>query len=145
MHRDLSLPTVALSSALLIPVIFSFHRLRTLPTFSSRGIFLFYLTGCSGLVVVGDLFSFFVLYQLMIMAAYMLIAVKDQYYASITYMLFGAVSSAFFLAGIVLLYASGAYSLLGFGLPCGARPCSCRSRRPSSSQPSSLPDPYSVQ
>ena len=159
LHRDLSLPMIALSSvlqiatgifliltfygstgvhvepvsqwdysivfafdstrsyfvaALLIPMLFSFQRLRTLPTFSSRVIFLFYLTGCSGLVVVGDLFSFFVLYELMIMAAYMLIAVKEQYYASIKYMLFGAVSSAFFLGGIVLLYASGAYFNFAF-------------------------------
>lgn len=101
-------------AALLIPMLFSFHRLATLNGFTIRVIFLFYLTGCSGLVVIGDLFSFFVLYELMIMAAYMLIAIKEQYYASIKYMLFGAVSSAFFLAGIVLLYASGAYFNFAF-------------------------------
>ncbi len=100
--------------AYLVPLLFApffFHQLRT---FNLRLIFLVYLGGCSGLIVSGDVFNFFVLYELMIMAAYVLIGINQEFYASIKYMIFGAISSAIFLAGIVLLYASGAYFSFSF-------------------------------
>lgn len=106
-------------AAYLTPLIFSVFRLRQLDSFLLRVIFLFYLGGCSGLIVAGDVFNFFVFYELMIMAAYVLIAIRRDYFASVKYMLFGAVSSAFFLAGIITLYASGEY--LGFDFVEGAR------------------------
>lgn len=91
------------------PLVLSLFRLKSLGSSTMRIVFLFYLSGCSGLVVTGDIFNFFVFYELMIMAAYVLISVNGEFGASVKYMLFGSVSSIFFLAGIVVLYASGAY------------------------------------
>ncbi len=95
--------------ALMIPLFLSLFRLKTLKTFSMHMVFLFYLGGCSGLVTTGDVFNFFVFYELMIMGAYVLISIKDEYSASVKYLIFGAASSAIFLAGIAVLYTSGAY------------------------------------
>ena len=106
-------------AAYLTPLLFSFFRLRQLGSLLLRVLFLFYLGGCSGLIVSGDVFNFFVYYELMIMAAYVLIAIRRDYFAAVKYMIFGAVSSAFFLAGIIVLYASGEY--LGFDFAEGAR------------------------
>lgn len=100
--------------AYLVPLIFSPFFISQIKTFNLRLIYLLYLGGCSGLIVTGDIFNFFVLYELMIMAAYVLIGIHQNYYASIKYMIFGAISSAIFLAGIVLLYASGAYFTFTF-------------------------------
>lgn len=96
-------------AAYLTPLLFSCFRLRQLDRLPLRVLFLFYLSGCSGLIVTGDVFNFFVFYELMIMAAYVLIATHRRFYASVKYMIFGAISSALFLAGIIALYASGAY------------------------------------
>jgi formate hydrogenlyase subunit 3/multisubunit Na+/H+ antiporter MnhD subunit len=95
--------------AFMCPLVLSLFRLKSLGSSTMRMVFLFYLSGCSGLVVTGDIFNFFVFYELMIMAAYVLISVNGEYGASVKYMLFGSVSSIVFLAGIVVLYASGAY------------------------------------
>lgn len=100
--------------ALIIPMVLSLFKLREIDSFSMRMILLFYLTGCSGLVVTGDIFNFFVFYELMIMGAYVLISVKGAYSASVKYMIFGAASSALFLGGVVVLYASGAYFRFDF-------------------------------
>ncbi|TVR86414.1 MAG: hypothetical protein EA428_14575 [Spirochaetaceae bacterium] len=96
-------------AAYLTPLLFTLFRLSLLKTQYVRIIFLFYLAGCSGLLMTGDVFTFYVFYEVMIMAAYVLIGVKSKYYASIKYMIIGASSSALFLAGIILLYASGSY------------------------------------
>ncbi len=101
-------------AAYLIPLFFTLFRLHLLPGQNVRIIFLFYLAGCSGLLVTGDLFTFYVFYEVMIMAAYVLIGIKGKYYASIKYMIIGASSSALFLAGVILLYASGVYFDFGF-------------------------------
>ena len=95
-------------AAYLVPLLFSLARLRQLPSFHLRLLFLLYLGGCSGLLVTGDIFNFFVFYELMIMAAYVLVAARRKFYASVKYMLFGAASSSFLLGGIVLFYATGA-------------------------------------
>ena len=100
--------------ALMIPTLLSLLRLRTLSSPQMVMIFLFYLSGCTGLVVTGDIFNFFVFYELMIMGAYVLISIKGEYGASVKYMIFGAASSAIFLAGIVMLYSSGAYFSYSF-------------------------------
>ncbi len=96
------------------PLILSLFRLKSLGTFQMQTVFLFYLAGCSGLIVTGDAFNFFVYYELMIMGAYVLISVKQEYIASVKYMVFGAASSAMFLGAIVLLYSSGAYFTFDF-------------------------------
>ncbi len=95
--------------AFLIPSLLTIFSLKKLIDFNIRIIFLFYLAGCSGVILSGDIFNFYIFYEVMIMAAYVLIAVERKYYASIKYMIFGAVSSAIFLAGIIMLYASGSY------------------------------------
>lgn len=95
--------------AFLLPLLFSLFHTKSLQKLESRLIFLFYLSGCSGLIVTGDIFNFYIFYEVMIMSAYILVAINGNYYASIKYMLFGAISSALLLAGIILLYASGAY------------------------------------
>ena len=100
--------------ALTVPMILALFRLKSLNTPEMYLIFLFYLAGCSGLIVTGDVFNFFVFYELMIMGAYVLISVKHEYSASVKYMVFGAVSSAIFLGGIVVLYSSGAYFSFSF-------------------------------
>lgn len=96
-------------AAYLTPLLFTLFRLHLLKTQYVRMIYLFYLAGCSGLLVTGDVFTFYVFYEVMIMAAYVLIGVKGKYYASIKYMIIGASSSALFLGGVILLYASGSY------------------------------------
>lgn len=98
---------VAFMASYLVPLLFSLFRRRQLHSFHLRVLFLFFLGGCSGLIVTGDVFNFFVFYELMIMAAYVLIASRRLYYASVKYMLFGAISSSFFLAGIIVMYAAG--------------------------------------
>ena len=100
--------------AFLIPSFCTLFHFRKLTDFNIRTIFLFYVAGCSGLLVTGDIFNFYIFYEVMIMAAYVLIAVNRKFYASIKYMIFGAASSAIFLAGIILLYASGSYFSYSF-------------------------------
>lgn len=95
-------------AAYLVPLLFSLGRLRQLPAGPLRLLFLLYLGGCGGLLVTGDIFNFFVFYELMIMAAYVLVAARGKFYASVKYMLFGSASSLFLLAGIILFYATGA-------------------------------------
>jgi len=97
--------------AYLIPLGLSLLKLRHLEEGNIRILFVFYLVGCSGLIVTGDIFNFYVFYELMIMGAYVLISINRDYGASVKYMVFGALSSALFLGGIVVLYGSGA----GFG------------------------------
>ncbi|TVR68376.1 MAG: hypothetical protein EA427_10715 [Spirochaetaceae bacterium] len=96
-------------AAYLTPLLFTLFRLHLFKTQYVRMILLFYLAGCSGLLVTGDVFTFYVFYEVMIMAAYVLIGIKGKYYASIKYMIIGASSSALFLGGVILLYASGSY------------------------------------
>ncbi len=98
---------------LFIPMAFALFRLKSLDSINVRLVFLFFLAGSIGLLVTGDIFNFFVFYELMIMAAYVLIGLKGNYGASIKYMLTGGISSLFFLAGIIVLYAGGAG--MGFG------------------------------
>ncbi|MBW6516085.1 MAG: hypothetical protein K0B81_05650 [Candidatus Cloacimonetes bacterium] len=100
--------------AFLIPSFFTIFHYRKFTDFNIRSIFLFYMAGCSGIIVTGDIFNFYIFYEVMIMAAYVLISVSKKYYASIKYMIFGAASSAIFLAGIILLYASGSYFSYSF-------------------------------
>ncbi len=109
-------------AAYLTPLLFSLSRLRQLPSFPLRILLLLYLGGCSGLLVTGDIFNFFVFYELMIMAAYVLVGARRKFYASIKYMLFGAASSAFLLGGIVLFYATGADLGFPFAAEFYARP-----------------------
>ncbi|MFW5800899.1 MAG: proton-conducting transporter membrane subunit [Spirochaeta sp.] len=92
--------------ALATPALIGFAHQRILQNPFLRMVFLFYLTGCAGIVVTGDVFTFFIFYEMMIMAAYVLITVRNNFYAGIKYMIIGSVSSAFLLAGIILLYAS---------------------------------------
>lgn len=94
---------------LTVPMIFSFFLIKQLETIYSRVIFSFYLAGCSGIIVTGDVFNFFVFYELMIMAAYILISLKKDYYASIKYMFFGAVSSTILLLAIITWFSFGEY------------------------------------
>lgn len=101
-------------AAYLTPLTLTFFHYKKLTDFNIRLLFLFYLGGCSGLLVAGDIFNFYIFYEVMIMAAYILIAVNRKYFASIKYMLFGAASSAIFLAGIIMLYASGSYFSYSF-------------------------------
>lgn len=109
-------------AAYLVPLLFSLARLRQLPSFALRVLLLLYLGGCSGLLVTGDIFNFFVFYELMIMAAYVLVAARRKFYASVKYMLFGAASSSFLLGGIVLFYATGADLGFPFAAEFYARP-----------------------
>jgi len=95
--------------AYLMPVLLTIFHHHKLPSYNIRMLFLFFSSGCSGLIVSGDIFNFYVFYEVMIMSAYILIAVNKSFFASIKYMIFGAASSAIFLAGIILLYASGSY------------------------------------
>lgn len=95
--------------AYLTPVLMTLFYHKTLVDFNIRILFMFFLGGCSGILVAGDIFNFYIFYEVMIMSAYVLIAVNRKYYASIKYMIMGAASSAVFLAGIILLYASGSY------------------------------------
>ncbi|ERP30934.1 proton-conducting transporter membrane subunit [Chitinivibrio alkaliphilus] len=94
---------------LLIPLCLSIFHLSQLPTLYARVIFLFYLTGCTGIVVSGDIFNFFVFFELMIMAAYVLIALNKDYYASIKYMFFGSLGATFLLAAVIVWFRSGYY------------------------------------
>ncbi|MFA7578482.1 MAG: complex I subunit 5 family protein [Candidatus Muiribacteriota bacterium] len=71
-----------------------------------RNLFLFFLAGCSGLLVTGDMFNFYVFYELMIICAYSIIAANEKFYASLKYMLFGTLSSLFFLGGVIFFYTS---------------------------------------
>ncbi len=96
-------------AAYLTPLLFTLFRLHLFSTPYVRMVLLFYMAGCSGLLVTGDVFTFYVFYEVMIMAAYVLIGIKGKYYASIKYMIIGASSSALFLGGVILLYASGSY------------------------------------
>lgn len=99
---------VPLMLAYLIPLAAAAARLDELASPSLRLLFLLYMGGCSGLIVTADLFNFFVFYELMVMAAYVLVGAKGRLYASVKYMLFGALSAIALLGGIVLLYATGA-------------------------------------
>ncbi len=108
--------------AYLCPLLFSLSRLRQLTSPSLRLAMLFYLGGCSGLLVTGDVFNFFVFYELMIMAAYVLVAARGRFYASVKYMLLGAISSCFLLAGIIAFYATGADLGIPFAPEFYARP-----------------------
>lgn len=94
-------------AALLAPLLFSVFKIGGFGKEALRTVFLFYLAACSGILVTGDVFNFFVFYELMIMAAYVLISVEGKVYASIKYMFVGALSSVFFLTGIIFVYASG--------------------------------------
>jgi formate hydrogenlyase subunit 3/multisubunit Na+/H+ antiporter MnhD subunit len=94
--------------AYLVPLAASLGKTGRLASPHLRTTLLFYLAGCSGVIVAGDVFNFFVAFELMIMAAYVLVAARREYYAAVKYMLFGALSSTFFLLGIVVRYAGGA-------------------------------------
>lgn len=101
---------VPLMLAYLLPLTAAAARLDQFATPSQRLLLLLYMGGCSGLIVIvtADLFNFFVFYELIVMAAYVLVGTKGRFYASIKYMLFGALSSVSLLGGIVLLYTTGA-------------------------------------
>lgn len=96
-------------TAYLIPVFLFLFKRNVIGEENLRIIFLFFLTGCSGLIVTGDVFNFYVFYELMIISAYLIISINNKNYYSLKYMFFGSVSSAFLLAGIILLLASGSY------------------------------------
>jgi formate hydrogenlyase subunit 3/multisubunit Na+/H+ antiporter MnhD subunit len=97
----------------LIPLFFSLFKISLFKNSNIKIIFLFFLTGSSGLIVTGDLFNFYVFYELMIMNAYILISMHKKYYASFKYMVFGVLSSIFFLAGIIIFYTySGDFNFL---------------------------------
>ncbi|MGM0461738.1 MAG: proton-conducting transporter membrane subunit [Fibrobacterota bacterium] len=100
-------------AALLFPVLFSFFHLHQLNTAHDRIVFLLYLTGCSGVIVSGDVFNFFVFFELMIMAAYVLIAINRNYYASIKYMFIGFIGATFLLAAVIVWFRSGYYFSYG--------------------------------
>jgi multicomponent Na+:H+ antiporter subunit D len=94
--------------AYLVPLAAALGKTGRLDSPHLRTTLLFYLAGCSGVIVAGDVFNLFVAFELMIMAAYVLVAARQEYYAAVKYMLFGALSSTFFLLGIVVRYAGGA-------------------------------------
>ncbi len=94
--------------AYLVPLGAATIQVHHWPDFAARCAALLYMAGCSGLWVTHDLFNFYVWYELMTMAAYVLIAARGQHYASVKYMLFGVVSSSLLLGGIVAHYATGA-------------------------------------
>ncbi len=91
-------------TAYLVPLLLSFLRRDEWSNPTLRMVFMFYLGGCSSLIVAGDVFNFFVAYELMIMAAYVLVAARGRYFPAVRYMFFGAASSVPFLAGIIVLY-----------------------------------------
>lgn len=93
---------------LIVPLALALPRYARLDNPYLRVVFLFFLAGCSGVVVTGDLFNLFVFYELMIMAAYVLVAAKQNFAEAVKYMMFGSISSIAFLGGIVILYAGGA-------------------------------------
>ena len=93
--------------AFIVPALFAAGKIQQFGSESLRTVFLFYLAAGSGILVTSDIFNFFVFYELMIMTAYVLISVQGKVYASIKYMFVGALSSVFFLTGIILVYASG--------------------------------------
>ncbi|MGM0607954.1 MAG: proton-conducting transporter membrane subunit [Candidatus Muiribacteriota bacterium] len=88
----------------LVFVIISYKIRESFSTFYLRNIFLFFLAGCSGLLVTGDMFNFYVSYELMIICAYAIIASNGKFYASLKYMFFGTISSLFFLGGVIYFY-----------------------------------------
>jgi multicomponent Na+:H+ antiporter subunit D len=94
--------------AYLVPLAASLRRTSRLPSPRLRTTMLFFLAGCSGIPVAGDVFNFFVAFELMIMAAYVLVAARREYYAAVKYMIFGSLSSILLLLGIALRYAGGA-------------------------------------
>jgi formate hydrogenlyase subunit 3/multisubunit Na+/H+ antiporter MnhD subunit len=96
-------------AVLLFVVLFSFFHLHQLITAHDRIVFLLYLTGSSGVIVSGDVFNFFVFFELMIMAAYVLIAINRNYYASITYMFINFIGATFLLAAVIVWFRSGYY------------------------------------
>lgn len=93
---------------LLTPLFLALPKYARLDSPYLRAVFLFFLAGCSGVVVTGDVFNLFVFYELMIMAAYILVAARQNYAEAIKYMMFGSISSIAFLGGIIVLYAGGA-------------------------------------
>ncbi len=93
---------------LLVPLFLALPKYAHLNNPYLRAIFLFFLAGCSGVIVTGDIFNLFVFYELMIMAAYVLVAAKQNFAEAIKYMMFGSISSIAFLGGIIVLYAGGA-------------------------------------
>ncbi len=93
----------------LVPCFFVLFGMKGIESLNMRVVFLFFLAGCSGIVLTGDFFNFFVFYELMIMGAYVLITINKDYFAGIRYMFIGAVSSTILLAGIILWFAMGNY------------------------------------
>jgi formate hydrogenlyase subunit 3/multisubunit Na+/H+ antiporter MnhD subunit len=93
---------------LMVPLALAMPGYARIRTPYLRIIFLFFLSGCSGVVVTGDMFNLFVFYELMIMAAYVLVATRQNFAEAIKYMMFGSISSIAFLGGIIVLYAGGA-------------------------------------
>ncbi len=93
-------------AAYLLPLLLSLLVRDEWSSPTLRFVFMFYLGGCSALIVAGDVFNFFVAYELMIMSAYVLVAARGRYLAAVRYMFFGAASSAPLLAGIIVLYGS---------------------------------------
>ncbi len=99
---------------LLVPCVFALFGMQGVESLNMRVVFLLYLSGCSGIIVTGDLFNFFVFFELMIMGAYVLITIKKDYYAGIRYMLIGAISSTVLLSAIILWFAMGNYFNMGY-------------------------------
>ena len=93
---------------LMVPLVLALPKYHSIDSPYLRIIFLFFLAGCSGVIVTGDMFNLFVFYELMIMAAYVLVAAKHHFAEAIKYMMFGSISSITFLGGIIVLYAGGA-------------------------------------
>ncbi len=106
---------LGLCAAYAAPLALCIGRVDQLAKPALRLLLLFYMGGCAGAVVAGDVFNFFVFYEVMTMAAYVLVAARERYYAATKYMLFGAAGSICLLAGIVLVHGSGA----GLSLPYG--------------------------
>ncbi len=96
-------------AAYMVPLFLYLFRKGVIYKESLRIIFLFFLSGTSGLIITGDVFNFYVFYELMIISAYLIISINNEDYYSVKYMFFGSISSAFFLAGIIVLLASGTY------------------------------------
>ncbi len=99
---------IILLAILMVPLVLALPKYQRIENPYLRIIFLFFLAGCSGVIVTGDIFNLFVFYELMIMAAYVLVAAKQNFAESIKYMMFGSISSIAFLGGIIVLYAGGA-------------------------------------
>ncbi len=85
-------------------VLISGHINESFRNYQERILLLLFFTGCSGIIVSGDMFNFFVYYELMIICAYVLIGSNKKYSASLKYMIFGALSSIFLLSGIIVNY-----------------------------------------